>query len=315
MELIKIMKFRIFYKNFLIVLFVDVLLLAVAFIGAHLIRFEFNIPLYFLSLMKGILPWVLLVKLGCFYFFGLYRGMWRYTSIVELLNIIKATTVSSILIVSFILFKSRFIGYSRSVFIIDFCLSILFICGFRISVRLFFEYFSKEQPSPIDFLSVLKLFSKRIKDSKNLIIIGAGDCGEKIYREIRDNASLRYNVVGFIDDSQTKIGRTIHGIPVLGRIDDVTTIIKKVNADEGLIAIPSVHGEQMRRIVTLCNSSGVPFKTIPSYGELIDGRVSVKAIRDVAYRDLLGREVIKLDKESIGAYLQGQCVLVTGAGG
>jgi len=315
MELKKIMKFRIFYKNFLIVLFADVLLLAVAFIGAHLIRFEFNIPLYFLSLMKRILPWVLLVKLGCFYFFGLYRGMWRYTSIVELLNIIKATTVSSILIVSFILFKSRFIGYSRSVFIIDFCLSILFICGFRISVRLFFEYFSKEQPSPIDFLSVLKLFSKRIKDSKNLIIIGAGDCGEKIYREIRDNASLRYNVVGFLDDSQTKIGRTIHGIPVFGRIDDVITIIKKVNADEGLIAIPSAHGEQMRRIVTLCNSSGIPFKTIPSYGELIDGRVSVKAIRDVAYRDLLGREVIKLDKESIGAYLQGQCILVTGAGG
>jgi len=315
MELKKIMKFKIFYKNFLIILFADVLLLTVAFIGAHLIRFEFNIPLYFLSLMKQMLPWVLLVKLGCFYFFGLYRGMWRYTSIVDLLNTIKATTVSSILIVSFILFKSRFIGYSRSVFLIDCCLTILFICGFRLSVRLFFEHFSKEQPSPIDFLSVLKLLSKRIKDSKNLIIIGAGDCGEKIYREIRDNAFLRYNVVGFLDDSKRKIGRTIHGIPVLGRIDDVTAIIKKVNADEGLIAIPSAQGEQMRRIVTLCNSSGISFKTIPSYGELIDGRISVKAIRDVAYRDLLGRELIKLDEERIGAYLRGQDVLVTGAGG
>jgi len=315
MELKKIMKFKIFYKNFLIILFADVLLLTVAFIGAHLIRFEFNIPLYFLSLMKQMLPWVLLVKLGCFYFFGLYRGMWRYTSIVDLLNTIKATTVSSILIVSFILFKSRFIGYSRSVFLIDCCLTILFICGFRLSVRLFFEHFSKEQPSPIDFLSVFKLLSKRIKNSKNLIIIGAGDCGEKIYREIRDNAFLRYNVVGFLDDSKRKIGRTIHGIPVLGRIDDVTAIIKKVNADEGLIAIPSAQGEQMRRIVTLCNSSGISFKTIPSYGELIDGRISVKAIRDVAYRDLLGRELIKLDEERIGAYLRGQDVLVTGAGG
>jgi len=309
------MQFRIFYKNFLIVFFADVLLLAAAFIGSYLIRFEFNIPLYFLSLMKQMLPWVLLAKLGCFYFFGLYRGMWRYTSIADLLNIIKASTVATLLIVSLILFKSRFIGHSRSVFLIDWCLTILFICGFRLSVRLFFEYFSKEQPSPTDFLSAFKLLAKRKRDGKNLIIIGAGDCGEKIYREIHDNASLQYNVVGFLDDSQNKIGRTIHGIPVLGRIDDIRKFINKTRADEALIAIPSANSQQMRDIVAKCKESGIRFKTIPGMGELIDGKITVNAIREVAYRDLLGREVVKLDEEKIGAYLQGQCVLVTGAGG
>ena len=310
-----IMQFRIFYKNFLIVFFADVLLLAAAFIGSYLIRFEFNIPLYFLSLLKRMLPWVVLAKLSCFYFFGLYRGMWRYTSIADLLNIIKASTVATLLIVSLILFKSRFIGHSRSVFLIDWCLTILFICGFRLSVRLFFEYFSKEQPSPTDFLSAFKLLAKRKRDGKNLIIIGAGDCGEKIYREIHDNASLQYNVVGFLDDSQNKIGRTIHGIPVLGRIDDIRKFINKTRADEALIAIPSANSQQMRDIVAKCKESGIRFKTIPGMGELIDGKITVNAIREVAYRDLLGREVVKLDEEKIGAYLQGQCVLVTGAGG
>ena len=304
-----------FQKNFLIVLFADVLLLVAAFTGSHLIRFEFDIPIYFLALFKRMLPWVLLTKLSCFYYFGLYRGMWRYTSISDLLKIIKASTISTVVIVSFILFKSRFIGYSRSVFLLDWCLTILLICGFRLGVRLFFEHFSKEEPTPTNFLSAFKFLAKNKKENKNLIIIGAGDCGEKIYREIHDNASLRYNVVGFLDDNQKKTGRTIHGIPILGRIDEIEAVIKKVDADVGLIAIPSAKGEQMRRIVELCNSSGIQFKTIPSYGELIDGRVSVKAIRDVAYRDLLGREVIQLDEEQIGSYLQGQPVMVTGAGG
>ena len=309
------MKFKIFYKNFLIVFLADVLLLAAAFIGAHLIRFEFSISVYFVESLKRILPWVLLAKLSCFYFFGLYRGMWRYTSIADLLNVIKATIVSTLLILAFILFKSGFIGYSRSVFLIDFLLTILFIAGFRISVRLFFDRYSKETPTPTDFLSIFKLFSNRKKDSKNLIIIGAGDCGEKIYREIRDNSALKYNIVGFLDDSKNKIGRTIHGIPVLGRIDDITVLIKKGKADEALIAIPSARGQQMRRIVELCKTSGIAFKTVPGYGELINGRVTINAIREVAYRDLLGREMVKLDEKQIGAYLKGQNVLVTGAGG
>jgi FlaA1/EpsC-like NDP-sugar epimerase len=158
------MKFRIFYKTVLIIFLADVLLLAAALIGAHLIRFEFDIPVYFMATLKRMLPWVLLAKLSCFYFFGLYRGMWRYTSIADLLNVIKASMVSTLLIVSFILFKSRFIGYSRSVFLIDLCLTILFIAGFRLCVRLFFEHISKETPTPADFLSMFRLGSRKKAD-------------------------------------------------------------------------------------------------------------------------------------------------------
>ncbi|MBW2590008.1 MAG: polysaccharide biosynthesis protein, partial [Deltaproteobacteria bacterium] len=243
------------------------------------------------------------------------RGMWRYTSIADLLNIIKATIVSTLLILAFILFQYRFIGYSRSIFLIDWFLTILFISGFRLCVRLFFEQFSKDQPSPSDFISIFRIRSKRKKGRKNLIIIGAGNCGEKIYREIHDNSALKYKIVGFLDDSRSKIGRTIHGVPVLGRIDNIIILTKKVKADEVLIAIPSARGEQMRRIVELCKTSGIAFKTIPGYGELIDGKVTVNAIREVAYRDLLGREMVKLDEKQIGAYLKGENVLVTGAGG
>jgi FlaA1/EpsC-like NDP-sugar epimerase len=148
-----------------------------------------------------------------------------------------------------------------------------------------------------------------------LLIIGAGDCGEKILREIRDNASLKFKAVGFLDDNRNKIGRKIHGVPVLGLVSEISSAIKKVRADEALIALPSATGSQMRKIVEHCKESGIPFKTVPGYGELINGRVSVKAIRDVAYPDLLGRPVVKLDVSGISDYIKGYCMLVTGAGG
>ena len=147
------------------------------------------------------------------------------------------------------------------------------------------------------------------------MIIGAGDCGEKILREIRDNASLKLKAVGFLDDNRNKIGRKIHGVPVLGLVSEISAAIKKVSADEALIALPSATGQQMREIVEYCKESGIPFKTVPGYGELINGRVSVKAIRDVAYPDLLGRAVVKLDAVGISDYIKGNCMLVTGAGG
>ena len=148
-----------------------------------------------------------------------------------------------------------------------------------------------------------------------MLIIGAGDCGEKIFREIRDNAHLQYKVVGFLDDDPEKIGKKIHGVPVLSSISDIQIAAAKVKADEALIAVPSASAKQMRHIVQLCDGSGIKYKTIPGMGELINGKVTVRSIREVAYRDLLGREVIKLETDRIGAYLKGQCVLVTGAGG
>jgi FlaA1/EpsC-like NDP-sugar epimerase len=267
-------------------------------------------------LLYQLLPFVLIIKIGCLYFFDLYRGMWRYTSIADLLNIIKASCVSSLMIICLILFShSRFIGFPRSVFIMDWCFTILLISGYRLCIRLYFERISNDETSSIPTRQVLTMFFKKMAETKKLLIIGAGNGGEKIYREIHDNARLQYTVIGFLDDDSAKVGKTIHGIPVLGQIKDIKSISKKVNVDEALIAIPSATSDQMRKILTHCRKSGIEFKTIPGIGELINGKVTVSAIREVDYRDLLGRDVIRLDEDKIGAYLQGQCVMVTGAGG
>ena len=309
------MRFKLIYKNFFIILVADLLLLSASLYAANLVRFDFGISQYFFIIFIKMLPYVLIVKIACFYFFDLYRGMWRYTSISDLSNILKASTISTLLIMCFILLRYRFIGYSRSVFLIDWCFTILFISGFRLAVRIFFEKISGNE-SWIDILrSFLGPVKKKIPGTRNLLIIGAGDCGEKIFREIRDNARLQYQVVGFLDDNPAKVGMKIHGVTILGHTGEIESIARKVQADEALIAVPSANSQQMRRLVELLKKSGLDFKTIPGMGELINGIVTVNAIREVAYRDLLGREIIKLEEEKIGAYLKDQNVLVTGAGG
>jgi len=243
--------------------------------------------------------------------------MWRYTSTTDLLNIIKANFVASLLIVCAILFtKTRFVGFSRSVFFIDWGISILFISGFRLFVRLFFEHVNGEKGRSEAFKSFFSTVTGRhVNRGMNLLIIGAGDCGEKIFRAIKNNPEKKYNVVGFLDDLPVKQGKKIHGVPVLGQIKDIQAIAKKIKIDEAIFAIPSASTQKMRSIVEFCKNTTIRFKTVPSYSELIQGNVTISSIRDVAYRDLLGREVIKLDQEKIGVYLKGKRVLVTGAGG
>jgi len=309
------MKLRLLRKNFFLILSVDLLLLTCAWYTAYLVRFEFDIHAQYFRPFKQVLPSLILIKILTFYYFDLYRGMWRYTSLTDMLNIIKAVSISSLILVSYVILRFRFINFPRSVFVIDWCLTVLVISGFRLSVRLYFEFAEEEKPWRSAVGKLFLPLKTRHAGCKNLIIIGAGDGGEKIYREIRDNAGLRYNVVGFLDDDHSKVGMKIHGIPVLGYIMDMEAIVRKIKADEVLIAIPSASSQQMRSIVEHCKGCGVVYKTIPGMGELINGRVTVNAIRDVAYRDLLGREVIKLDEARIGAYLASRSILVTGAGG
>jgi FlaA1/EpsC-like NDP-sugar epimerase len=310
------MKIRFVYKNFILVLLADILLLSISLFLAYLIRFDFHLPRQHAILLYQLLPFVLIIKISCFYFFDLYRGMWRYTSISDLLNIIKASCVSSLVIVCLILFShSRFIGFPRSVFIIDWCFTILLISGYRVCIRLYFEQNSGDKTLSIPTRQVLTMFFKKMAETKRLLIIGAGNGGEKIYREIHNNANLQFTVIGFLDDDLAKVGRKIHGIPVLGRINDIKRIAKLVNADEALIAIPSATSSEMRNILAHCKECGIKFKTIPGMGELINGKVTVNTIREVDYRDLLGREMIKLDEDKIGSYIKKARVMVTGAGG
>ena len=134
-------------------------------------------------------------------------------------------------------------------------------------------------------------------------------------REIRDNLRLNYEVVGFLDDDSKKKGMRIHGVPVLGPIPKIHKMAYRDEMDEILIAVPSASAKQMRRIIEACEATGLKTRTTPGIGELIDGKISFKTIREVSFEDLLGRDPIDLDTKSIGDYLKDKVVLISGAGG
>lgn len=304
------------YRNLFVVLALDLILLCCSFYLAHLIRYDdIDGQQWFFHSFLHILPWLLGVKLLCFYFFDLYKGMWRYTSFNDLINIFKASTSSSFIIILLVLYRTRFENISRSVFVIDWSLAILLIAGLRLIVRLCFEEFT-EKVSVGDIKNAfLRIFRKNAGKEKGTLIIGAGDYGRKICREFNENPSVQSYVLGFLDDDPAKINRKIHGVPILNVIDKLEQTVRVTGAQDVIIAIPSLSSDRMRHIINLCKKADVNFKTVPNLGELIDGKIDVSSIRNVEYRDLLGRNPVKLDKEKIGLYIKDKCVLVTGAGG
>lgn len=298
--------------KFWVVLLVDIALLIAAHYLAYVIRFADAIlgssPFNYLS-MSAILSLAILlvcVKIPIFYSVGLYRGMWRYTSYSDILNILKGTIYAGALAIVAILFINRFQGYSRSIFILDSMLTFLLLSGHRVAIR----YFYKNVEGSRQF------FRRQQKDrKKRILLVGAGSAADKVLRELHDNKELPYTAVGLVDDDPQKTGLKIHGIPVVGLIEDLEEHIARTKAEETLITIAAISGKAMQRIVGICQESGVPFKALPGIGQFMDGKVSIKAIRDIAYADLLGREEVRLDQGIIGSYLRGATVLVTGAGG
>ncbi len=282
-------------------------LVALSYLCAFLIRFDLLIPEKFFHFFLISLPWIVLMKLLGFYFFDLYRGMWRYTSIYDLINILKACTATSAAMVLIILMTYNFVGVPRSVFIINFFLTFLFISGFRVGIR----FIHTRTTANWGF----KLIRKGLSNPQRLLIIGAGSAGEKLLREIMENPNLNYDVVGMIDDNPSKLGDTLHRIPIIGSMEDLQKIVLAYKVDEIIIAIPTASAIQMRHIVEACKSTGALFKTLPSIGDLVEGKVTASAIREVQYEDLLGRSPVKLKMGQIGQYLTGKTILVTGASG
>ncbi len=292
--------------SFWFILASDVVLLLAAHLIAYLIRFGGQLGPVEWANIRVILPILIPFKIATFLFFGLYRGMWRYTSLVDLVNILKACVFSSFVTMGSILLFNRFLGYSRAVFVLDGLLTFVFVAGLRVSLRLFFNLRSARSHHGK---------SDQERPRKQIVVIGAGSAAEKIIREVHDNRMLPYTILALLDDDRAKIGQRIHGIPVLGKIDEVGEIAGRMQADEILIAVPSATREQMNRIVEFCREAGQPFKTLPGLNEMISGQLSIKAIREVSYRDLLGRPPVRLELERIEEVIEGRTVLVTGAGG
>ena len=297
-------------RNFYIILGADLAFFAASLIFAYGLRFSLAIPADEWVRIRFLLPFLLPTKAVVFYFMGVYRGMWRYTSIPDALRLAKASILATLTLMTALTITQQFMGYSRAVFVSD-CIFTLFFCGgFRIAIRLV----GTSQKS------VLKLWDRGAEDSLpvrhvRLLIIGAGDAAASILREIRGNSRSHYDVVACIDDDARKHGQTLLEVPVRGPIRHLLFFVNRFQAEEILIAMPSVVGEQMKQIVGACKASGLPFKTLPSLGSLVDGKVTVSDVREVKYEDILGRPPVQLDYAGIGRCLTGKTVAVTGAGG
>ena len=292
--------------HFYFMILTDMVLFAMALYGSYLIRYEMlPEPVPFWQIFQ-LLLWIVPLKVLIFFLFGLYQGMWRYTSVRDFWALGRACLVSTILVILILLAAKRFVGYSRAVFVVDLLLTIILTGGMRMAIR---SYFAGRMSSVAIAAMPEKTALTRV------LIIGAGDAGEKILREILDNYTLNYHVVGFIDDDPAKQGRSIHGVRVLGNVERLDKVLQKEEVQQILIAVPSASGDQVRRIVEACQKCNASYKILPGIGDLIDGRVSVKLLRDISYEDLLGRSPVQLNTEGIRNYLDGKTVLVTGCGG
>ena len=299
---------RLREKNFWLVIIADAFLLCCAYYLAHWLRFDDKIPHKEMTDLLNSIGWIVALKLGLFFFMNLYAGMWRYTGLSDILNILKANLLALLLITLVLSFGVRFQGFSRGVILIDFILSTGFISGFRIMLRLCLQgYFLKNNS--------IRIFQRKPRNMQRVLIVGAGDTGEKLLREIDQNQNLGIEVVGFVDDNPFKQRHSIHGVRVLGNRNDIPNLVTQYQVDEIIIAIPTATAQQMRQVVNFCESTKKPFKAVPGIDELINGEVSISTIREVRYEDLLGREPVCLKNDEICGYISGKRVMVTGAGG
>jgi len=222
---------------------IDLFLICIAYYAAHLLRFEGKISHANFDLMTTSLPWLIFFRLGCFYYFGLYQGIWRYISIKDLVAIFKAVSASTVLTILFLTFFFRFHQYSRVIFIIDAILMLFLAAGTRILIRVLREAFVSLKPG-----------------EKKVLIFGAGDAGEIVLREIRHNKGLNYAPVGFLDDNPKKTGRRIHGVPVLGTRERLKALVEERNVEEVIIAIPSAPREILDSLFQACHECGIKYK-------------------------------------------------------
>lgn len=289
------------YRKWFILL-LQALIILCAFATAFFVRFDFSIPPEFIPRMVSLFLPLLVIKIAFFWAMGLFRGWWRYVSMPDLVQMVKANCLGSVVFIAYIVFMYRGELVPRSVLILDSLFCFFGMTGIRFVTRAF-----RERHHPMG--------AELIQRQKQVLIYGAGAAGQMIAREVRSNIHLNLNIVGFIDDDLGKKRSTFQGLKVLGKQNDIEWIVKLHAIDEIIIAVPSVAGEQIRKIVESCRRSQVRSRILPSVGELIDGRVSIQQIRDIDLNDLLGRESIALDEVLISNYIQGKRVLITGAGG
>ena len=282
-----------------VLMFFDILLINLTLWLSFTVRFEGNIPLAYRNNWLYYTFLVTSLRMGCFYVFGLYNSLWGYSSLPEMIQIIKAITASSLLIfvIDQIILQ---LSIPKSIHFISLVINILLIGGSRFAIRLRQE--------------VLNAFENRRRKGRRVLIIGAGQAGALIIREMQQQSNP-YLPVAILDDNYDKIKRYLHGVPVVGSIKQLPHAVKDYQIDEILVAIPSASKERLREIVVIAKETGLPIRIIPGLLASGNEKVTLAQVREVQIEDLLGREPVKLHVEEIAGYLKGERVLVTGAGG
>jgi len=270
-------------------------LIVCSLVFAWLLRFDFTLP--YRSVLLFAIPVLVLTRLGAMAYFGLLRGWWKYVGLRDGIDILKAVGTGSALFLIIMRFILKATAFPRTVYVLEALLTAGLLMGVRVLSRL-----------------IAESVRENISSYKKVILIGAGSAAHTILREIRRPGS-GYVAVGCLDDDQSKQGVRIHNARVIGTVEQLPDVLSSEPADEVLIAVPSATGAQMRRFVDICNRAKINFRTVPALKDIIAGEVIVNQLRDVSLEDLLGREPIQIDLDSVRKEVAGRTVIVTGAAG
>jgi FlaA1/EpsC-like NDP-sugar epimerase len=287
----------------------DAMLISLSFFGAFLIRFDGRLiglhqGFAYIHQLQWLLPLVVSMRLIANWMCGVYRRLWRYTGLTEMMELGLA-----VLSVTTLLYVIRAFGWlgvdgnqlSYGIISIDAGLCFIILAGPRVLRRLQTEHNQRRHwRQPV---------------RRRALLVGAGDAGMLVLRELNQRSDLGVDVIGVLDDDPEKLKKRIGNLTVFGTTQDLPKLVENLFIDQVIIAIPSAPPAEIRRIVDVCRKAEVETRILPGLFELINGRVSVNQLREVSLEDLLGREPVNLDTASIAGYLEGRCVLVTGAGG
>lgn len=280
-------------------LLIDALLFAAAFSLAFYWRYDVDIPAGQSEYLKALIIPVVVIKLAVFYFSRVYRISWHYASVMDFFHVAWSNVIAT-LAIAVLIYAAFQMPVARGVIALDGLLALAFTAGVRFSFRLFnklrYQLFWKSGVQPV-------------------LIVGAGDTGVEIAREMLRSTRLKVRPVGFIDDDPTKKGTIVQGLSVLGTRSKLADIIAKYSIAEVIICMPAASREVIRDIFLTCQAAGVKCRTLPGIYQIIDGSVSIEQIRDVRVEDILGREPVEVDLKRLSSYIKGKVVMVIGAGG
>lgn len=278
----------------------DVLMVPIAWFGAYWLRHNLGmISNALLAEADNYLFIVLFSQIAAYWVFGLYRGIWRFASVPDLIRILKSLALGVSLSVLILFFYSRLNTVPRSIFPLYTLLLLIFLGG----NRLIYRFLKQSWQNTFNTAGV------------RVLIVGAGEAGEGIIRDMLRQSPASYYPIAVVDDNPRKVGQEIHGVRVVGKTNDIPELVDKLSVALVIIAVPSANAAQMRKILEYCRTGNISCVTLPSLNDLASGRISIQALRNISIEDLLGRDPVKLDWQNISAHIENKTIVVTGGGG